>query len=69
MEVFPSLVLVILDSRLDMKAPAGKGISRDNLSAHNTRVVNASIFSSVKLALLSHQISKKICLQDIWVGL
>lgn len=65
MEVFPSLVLIILDSRLDMKSPAGKGISQDNVSAHSTRVVNANIFSSVKLALLSHQISKKICLQDI----
>lgn len=65
MEVFPSPVLVILDSMLDMKAPAGKGISQDNVSAHSTRVVNASIFSSVKLALLSHQISKKICLRDI----
>lgn len=59
MEVFPSLVLIILDSRLDMKSPAGKDISQDNVSTHSTRVVNASIFSSVKLALLSHQISKK----------
>lgn len=65
MEVFPSLVLIILDSRLDTKSPAGKGISQDNVSTHSTRVVNAGIFSSVKLALLSHQISKKICLQDI----
>lgn len=71
MEVLPSLVLIILDSRLDMKSPAGKGISQDNVSTHSTRVENASIFSSVKLALLSHQIrkKKKICLQDILVGL
>lgn len=65
MEVFPSLVLIILDSDLDMKALAGKGISQHNVSAHSTRVVNASIFNSFKLALLRHQISKKICLQDI----